>query len=193
MDKVRRDKMLVKVSFMVVILFEIFWGIWYLATGKVPVVNPIRWSKNTVIQLPFAISRLWDIVFAVIPAVFLIFLFTNKRIKKLGENSTRALVGYMLFSLLVGLSVGLGIGLGVVLSIGLALGLFLGLVASIAVGVGLVFDLGAGLLVWLSVGLGVGLGVGLVYGMVIGLGVDLIFALAVGLIFVLKFLFSARL
>jgi len=65
-------------------------------------------------QLPFAISRWWDILFAPIWTFILVFLFTPKKVK--GDRD-------LFFGLVVGLGFGLVIGLGVDLVIGLGVGL----------------------------------------------------------------------
>ena len=81
-------------------------------------------------QLPFAISRWWDILFAPIWTFILVFLFTPKKVK--GDRD-------LFFGLVVGLGFGLGVGLGFGLGVGLIIGLGFGL------GFGLVFGMGVGL------------------------------------------------
>ena len=142
METIQRNRMLWRIPLVVAILFALFWGIWYLVAGEIPNTTQIRWTEKTNIQLPFAMSRVWDIIFAPLWAMILILLFTNNRIRK-DENLVFGLGAGLVFGLAFGLGVGLFAGLGAGLSAGLGVGLF----------AGLVFGLGAGLGVGLFAGL----------------------------------------
>ena len=107
-------------------LIALFWAIWYLITGEVPVVTSIKISSNWTYVLPFGVSRWWDILIGPIWSTIIILLLTSKKLK--GDEDR-----------IFGLVVGLGVGLIVSLGAGL--------------GVGLIFSLGAGLIVGLVVGL----------------------------------------
>ncbi|MBD3282170.1 MAG: hypothetical protein GF387_01010 [Candidatus Portnoybacteria bacterium] len=183
MEEKQRKNMLWRIPLVVAILVAIFWGIWYLSTGEVPVTSQIRWTEETTIQLPFSISRIWDIPFAFIWTFVLILLFTHKKIKD-DENLVPSLVTGLGVGLVFGLGVGLGVGLVFGLGVGLVFGLIFGLVASL--GVGLV----SGLVPGLVTGLAFGLVTSLVPGLVAGLVFGLVASLGVGLSVGLKFIFS---
>ena len=167
-----RKNMLWRIPLVVAILVAIFWGIWYLIAGEIPAVNQIKWSEDITTQLPFAISRLWDILFVFIWAFILVCFFTQEKIKKNKNLSTRLIAGLSL-GLVVGLTISLSIGLVASLIVGLAFGL-------IAVGDDL------------AIALSLGLGTGLIVGLSISMGTALIVGPAVGLVVGIKFLFSAK-
>ncbi len=182
MEENQRKKMLWRIPLTIAILVAIFWGTWYLATGNIPVVSQISWAKEATIQLPFSMSRLWDIPFAFVWALVLIFLFTHKKIR-----NDEDLISGLFFGLIAGLFFGLGIGLGVGLFFGLSISLSIGLICGLIAGLkfNTAFSLGFGLVFGLSVGLffglDIGLGIGLVYGLIAGLFFDLGLGLGVGL------------
>jgi hypothetical protein len=163
----RKIKLITRWSLVTAGLIALFWAIWYLVIGNVPVVTSIKMTPDWVIQLPCGISRWWDILIGPIWSTIIILIITSEKIRK-DED--------LVVSLVVGLAAGLVFGLGV----GLVVDLAVGLVA------GLVFGLGVGLVVGLGAGLGVGLGVGLV----VGLGADLAVGLAAGLGALIKWIFS---
>ena len=102
-------------------LIALFWAIWYLITGGVPVVTSIKISSNWTYVLPFGVSRWWDILIGPIWSTIIILLLTSKKLK--GDEDR-------IFGLVVGLVVGLGAGLGA----GLVAGLGVGPVVSLGVG-----------------------------------------------------------
>ena len=151
-------------------LIALFWAIWYLAAGSVPVVTSIKMTGNWTLELPFGVSRWWGILIGPIWSIALISLSTSEIIKKDEDLVIGLIVGLavgLLFGLVVGLDadlvVGLGFGLVLGLAVGLVVGLFSGLDNSLGLGLGfsLFFGLAVGLLFGLVVGLGCGLGVGL--------------------------------
>ncbi len=168
----RRKKLMWRWSLVSAGAIAFFWAVWYLITGSVPVISAIKMTPNWTLELPFGISRLWDILIGPIWASILVLLFTNEKIAE-NEDLGAGLVFGLVFGLVVGLGAGLGAGLGVGLGAGLVFGLGVGL------GAGLVFGLGAGL----GTGLGTGLVFGLVFGLGVGLGAGLVFGLVVGLVF----------
>jgi hypothetical protein len=62
----RIAKLMLQCSLTVTILVALFWIGWYLVVGSVPVVNsiPFPLSETKTINLPFPLSRWWDILFA---------------------------------------------------------------------------------------------------------------------------------
>jgi hypothetical protein len=62
----RIAKLMLQCSLTVTILVALFWTSWYLIVGSVPVVNsiPFPLSETKTINLPFPLSRWWDILFA---------------------------------------------------------------------------------------------------------------------------------
>ena len=118
MEKERKRKLMWRWSLITASLIALFWTIWCLVTGQVPVMTSIKMTPEWTWQLPFGISHWWDILIGPIWSVILISLFTNKRITK-NED--------LVFGLAVGLAVGLVVGLAVGLVFGLAVGLGVGL------------------------------------------------------------------
>lgn len=102
-------------------LIALFWAIWYLIAGEVPVLTNLKMTEEWTLVLPFGISRWWDTLIGPIWSTLLILLFTSQRVR---ENE--------------GL-VGLVFGLGYSLVFGLVFGLVCGLVYSL--GFGLVYGL----------------------------------------------------
>jgi len=169
MENIQKNRMLWRIPLVTAILFALFWGIWYLTGSSVPIISELKIDSKTTIQLPFSMSRWWDVLIAPTWAVFLILLFTNNRIRK-DED------------LAASLAFGLGVGLVFGLAFFLVGCLIIGLAAFLVTGFG--FGLDAGLGAGLVAGLGTGLGAGLAF----GLGASL----AVGLVICLEFLFPKR-
>lgn len=106
-------------------LIACFWAIWYFIAGQVPVVNEIKMSKNLILELPFGISRWWDILIGPIWSTIFILIFTNEKIRenvRINARLTAGLVG-LVAGLGAGLLFGLLFGLVAVLSLGLLFGL----------------------------------------------------------------------
>lgn len=188
----RRKALMWRVPLSTALIIALFWGIWYLIVGSVPTVTSVQWGKWT-IQLPFAISRWTDVLFAPIFAFFPVAYFTSMRIatrkesKKSSSLFLRRMVVASAFVLAFGLVV---VGLTFGLSFGLVAGLFLGgLAAGLLIG-GLDVDIGLadGLIGGLRLGLSV---VGLIFawgfGLIFGWGIGLVVGFVVGLIFGLGF------
>jgi hypothetical protein len=171
----RERRMALRWSIVTAGLIALFWAIWWLINGSVPVITSIRMTENWTLVLPFGISRWWDILIGPIWSTAIVFLMTNKRVK---EDQ------YLILGLIsgIGLILGLILGLAYGLGFGLAYGLGFGLAG------GLVFGLAGGLALGLVYGLAYGLGFGLAYGLVFGLG----FGLAYGLVFGLVALLTGR-
>jgi len=193
MEKVQRKRMLWRIPLLVTILVAVFWGIWYLASGEIPVVSQIKWIEDTTIQLPFPISRLWDVLPAFIGTFLLVSLFTQKKIEG-NRELVAALVVVLVVVLVVGLVFVLKGGLGIILGLSVLVILVFGLVVGLVYGrfAGLVASLVAGLGFGLGAGLVVGLGVGLVVGLVVDLATILVISPVTGLITVLRFFFSTK-
>lgn len=64
MDWKRTKKLMWRWSLISAAFFALFWGVWYLIAGEVPELTQIKWGKGNTYQLPFTISRWWDILFA---------------------------------------------------------------------------------------------------------------------------------
>ena len=58
----RKQKLMIRWSIVTGGLIALFWAIWYLATGEVPIVTSIKMTPNWNYVLPFGISRWWDIL-----------------------------------------------------------------------------------------------------------------------------------
>ena len=109
----------------------------YLFTGNIPEVKELIlfkdpkdciWGLPQILILPFAYSRLWDILFGFILSFLFVYL-----IIKIKNMDNKELKGGLVYGLAIGLVVGLVFGL----VFGLVYGLVFGLVY------GLVFGLGA--------------------------------------------------
>ena len=103
-------------------LIALFWAIWYLITGEVPVVTSIKISSNWTYVLPFGVSRWWDILIGPIWSTIIILLLTSKKLKGDKDRIFGLVVG-LIVSLGVSLVASLGAGLGVSLVVGLGVGL----------------------------------------------------------------------
>lgn len=110
----------------------LFWTIWYLRIGQVPIVNSIKITPDCTIQLPFGVSRWWDIL--PIWSIILISIFTNKtfseKIKKYPNLVGRLGMG-LGFSLVIGVGYALGIGGAVLLCAFLSGPLILGILTNV--------------------------------------------------------------
>ncbi|MDP2930116.1 MAG: hypothetical protein Q8N56_00700 [bacterium] len=79
MSNFKRGKMLWLVPLIVAVIYAMFWGIWSLATGSVPVVGRDLLTRDMLIKLPFAVSRWWDVLCVAISAfLFIRFLLYLK-------------------------------------------------------------------------------------------------------------------
>lgn len=138
MDSKRKKKLIFRWALVSTGAITLFWTIWYLINGSVPVVTEVKITEDWIYILPFGISRWWDVLAGPICSSLFILLVTNKRIT---ENN----------NLVTGLGVGLFFGLGVGLSVGLVVSLGVGLI--VGLGVGLAAGLAAGLVAYLVFGI----------------------------------------
>jgi len=74
----RKQKLMIRWSILTACLVAMFWTIWYLIAGYVPVVASIKITPNWVYVLPFNISRWWDVLIGPIWSTTIIFLLTNE-------------------------------------------------------------------------------------------------------------------
>jgi len=159
MDWKRRKKLMLRWSILTAVLIALFWTIYYLIAGSVPVITSIKMTPDSTLALPFAISRWWDILLGPIFSCIFVLLFTSRKIK--GEMMVPGLI----FGLVVGLICGLvgGLGGGLILSVGsgLAGGLILSVGMSNSPHIGLGVGLGLSLSISIFFSLGAGLGTGL--------------------------------
>lgn len=174
----REMKMVLRWSLVTAVLIALFWTVWYLATGSVPVVNEIKITTNRALALPFGVSRWWDVLIGPIWSAIFVFMFTHRRVKE-EENLTIGIFTGLVYGLMCGILWGL--------SFGAFTGLVIGVVSGITVIIifGLIFRWAVGLLVGLSFGLAYGLAFGLGYGLVLGLLVVVAFGLALGTVVLL--------
>jgi len=181
-----------KIPSMVTVFAVISLGSWYLIASKILAISQVELTEYITIQLPFAISRLWDIPAIFIWTFILVFLFTNEKIKNDKET---------LSSLMASLFVGFFLGLATGLMVGLFVGLGTALVTSLIVAPSFTgFNSRAGFLIGLGTSIGVGIGLGVVSSFGIGLCIGLIlfagftlgFSLIFGLIAGIRFLFSEK-
>lgn len=130
MDSTRRNKLLVRWALVSAGLVALFWGSWYLTYGSVPMVSAIKLTPNWTLNLPFSISRWWDVLMAPVWSTILILIFTNHRDMK-DKGLALGLTSGLVFMLASGPASGLVFGLAFG-AFGLVLGLVLGLVFMLA-------------------------------------------------------------
>ena len=124
--KTRQKQLMWRWSVLSSSLIALFWTIYYFTTGSVPIVTSIDLTPTTTIDLPFTISRWWDILIGPIYTIIFVSIFNANTMKR-DEDFNTALVVGLIIGLGVGLVVGLGFGLGVSLGFGLVVGLVAGL------------------------------------------------------------------
>lgn len=144
-------------------IVALFWGIWQLIIGPVPVVSEIKMTGDYAIALPFDISRWWDVLMTILLTSLTVFTVTSKTV----WNAPH----------IEGMWIGLIFVMFGVLCFALPIGLYFGLVYGLAIG--LVVGLTIGLISWPVSWTFIGLFFGLIYGLPVGLG----YVLAHGLIF----------
>lgn len=178
MEKERKIRLMWKWSVRVDGVIGLFWLVWYSITGSVPSIIGIKMTNNWIIQLPFKISRWWDILIGPIWSIILILTFTSKKIRK-KHDFMPGLQGELLLGMIVGLLFGLGAGIESGLILGLLIGLMLGLILRLIIRDG--YELLPGLVVGLGFALGFGIGYGLTVGLIVGLVIQVAILLTVGL------------
>jgi len=154
MTEERRNRLIVRWSIFTAALIAAFWAIFLLTTGSVPIVESIRLTDTLNWDLPFGVSRWFDVFLGPIYAVTVIqFFYLVGRIGQGDKEDILVdLAGVLVFSLaaglVLGLTTGLVFGLAAVLAVGFVVGLVDGLVLGLAVGLatGLTAVLGVGLI-----------------------------------------------
>ena len=178
MTKERRNKLMFRWSVFSAALIAAFWIVWYFTTGSVPVVESIKWTETSQLELPLAVSRWFDVLLGPVYSILIVGIFYrvgNLDLSPAGKKDA--------FSVLViGLALGLTFGLAFSLVVGLGFG---GLVADLTFGLAI-----AGLVVTLVVGLVIGLGLGFVAIFVFSFALTFVTACAFGLAFGLVFSFA---
>lgn len=177
----KRKKLMIRWSIITTGAIALFWGIWYLVAGSVPELAEIKWDKETTYQLPFAISRWWDVMFAPIWTAIIVWA---AMVLKSKTTKIHNLSGDLTLGLVVGLGGGLLMGLGLgPTPADLKYSLLMGLGVCLCLGWGVCLGdgWGAGLISGLSFGLGVCLGIGLKYSLSVGLSISLGVGLSISL------------
>ena len=118
MNAARRNQMMFRWSLTITIATALFWVIWWLAFGDVPSTKSLQFDEKTAYDLPFAVSRWWDVVFA--PLWTAIFVYIISKAEEFEDDDFLAGLGA---GLVAGLVAGLGVGLGFGLGVGLVVGL----------------------------------------------------------------------
>jgi hypothetical protein len=144
----------------------LYWADYYLVFGRVPVVTGIPISPEWKLELPFSISRWWDIALGVFWPPIISFLFDHYKKEK---DLDLVLVMGLMVGLGSGLVVNLGVGLVFCLLIIIIFGLLFS--SSPSPAIGLIFGL--------SVSLGAGLTAGIAAGIISGLAAVLVFGLGI--------------
>lgn len=173
----KRKKKLVMYAYGVFVsagVTALFWSIWYFAVGLVPSVSQIRFSETITWQLPFPVSRCWDVFIVPIWAILFIWVFTRR---------WKSLV----FAVYPKTHLGTG------LAIGLIYGALFGLPAALHYNnliFGLFFGLGVNLILFsLIFGPAFGIASGLSYYLVLCLPLGLLFGLGLSICCVIPIYF----
>jgi len=87
-----------------VCIFFLLWGIWFIVTGKAPVINEIKIAKEYSLNLPFGLYRWTDILVVAIWPILLTLIFRSKKILE-GEHS-QLFFGVYISNIVVGFIVG---------------------------------------------------------------------------------------
>ena len=89
-------------------LIALYWAVWYVITGEVPVVTTIELTKNWFITLPFAISHWYDILLGPIYTVMFFTAYKNRNAEDkkelLVQLSVGLVVGFIISSFLFSVS-----------------------------------------------------------------------------------------
>ncbi len=80
-------------------LIAVFWAIWYLTTGEVPVITSIK-TRDQIYVLPFSISCWWDILIGPIWSTLIVIVLKVVEEKK-GEGDFGFGMVFILFLCLV--------------------------------------------------------------------------------------------
>ena len=173
MSSSRRFSLVWRWSVSAMALTALFWGVWHLVMGSVPVITSLQLGPDTAFELPLAMSRWWDVLFAGVWTVPVVLFVTSDLSRSDGE-------------LIFGMGFGLIFCVSFVAAISFTYGMFndldrlyAGLTTALIIGLiaGLRISPTAGLGVGLTIGLGVGLIFSLTHSLIIGLGVGLTAAL----------------
>lgn len=81
-------------------IIALFWTVWWLIAGSVPVTKEIRFSHDAGLDLPFDISRWWDILMGPFFSLYLVYLWSLAEEKDcaLGINITGVILGAIIGS-----------------------------------------------------------------------------------------------
>ncbi len=175
MDLKRKKTMMWRWSIVSAGAIGLFWSIWYLLAGEVPVVSQIKMWPGWTISLPITLSRWWDILAGPIWTTSII-LAIPRNPRDRGTNLELALIGGLTGGF-VGALVNIFLGLFFGLCSGLLFSGFLGWVA-------LLWEWEwdtNGLAVAPSFGISFGAWFGISSGLVVTLGIVLALALLIGL------------
>lgn len=132
----KRTKMVVRASLVGAGLIATFWGVYGMILGSIPEVTTVDFTKHTIIRLPFGVSRMWDVLLA---PIFLgggiLTLFTKEcGLQKSFEDYRFVdVVSCIAFSFTAGLVISVGdLGLAASIVIALVIGIVSFLVAGLA-------------------------------------------------------------
>jgi len=183
------------------IAISVFWGIWYLIAGSVPIITEIHLAQKIMWTLPFGIPRPYiDIIPMPIFAAIAAYLFTLK------YGTCKYLFIFIFIYFVFGLVLGMVLCMGIIVvgwpNLAFVLGVIFGLVLGTVFGFvailnsdlvfGLVFcmvtSLGVGIVLSSVTGIVLGLGIGLIFGLVFCLVACLGYCLGVSAVFSLRFL-----
>lgn len=89
-------------SFVSAGLIALFWMACYFLTGSVPVADKIQFSKEISLDLPFNISRWWDILLGPFFSLYLVYLWSSAKEKD-------CTIGVVITGMIIGVIMGSGV------------------------------------------------------------------------------------
>lgn len=208
-----------RIPIFIIVIAIIIYGIVFISLGYIPSINKIIlfeneadvfWNLPLALNLPFAISRLWDLALIFIASclVFRLVSYVSNKDENLffdsslfgDSNSVILLIMALAFGFLLGLIIGFGIyffpaiiiGLAISFLLGIGIGLLFGRFYSLGVGfisslvIGFVFGFLANLIIGLALDRLVLFGGGFGIGFGVGLVVGILLGLVINLILLLQ-------
>ena len=178
-------KMMWRWSIMSTGLTVLFWWAWWLIRGNVPVIDSIILEPGHDLQfdLPYAVSRLWDVVMIPFWTVSIVLILTRKVKDGYCKMSTPLFSG-LLIGLCLGTQLFLNLGLGMCLIVGIATAIIGGFILGLMTGQNARHPISHSMPCAMAYSLGNGLGVSVTLGLVLGsiyaFGIAAMFGIFIG-------------
>jgi len=179
MQTTRKLELIALLSMVTAILIALYWGIWYLLTGEVPVASPVSdWAP----QLNSRISRWWDVLIGPIGSVAFVLMCTSKKTQK--DNLSARLLSGLAQGLICGVLgetifdglLGTGFSLDFAMTFGLAAGFLVGAATGITLDT-MANQRFVGLMFCFAFSLTIGLYFGVIAGLTFGIPLFIMFSI----------------